>query len=110
MTFFVSEAFKRGFLRRSDRRHVAGEVSGPVFVFSPDPSVFTRLQKKELRLFEADQVGKQEGNLSLVDFFFFSIDAMTSFSNKKERFSLVCVSMCGTSCVFPLMRNRPSEQ
>lgn len=69
--FRVRGVQTRGFLRRSDRRHVAGELSGPVFVFSPDPSVFTQLQKKELRLFEADQVGKQEGNLSLVDFFFF---------------------------------------
>lgn len=61
----------RGFLKRSDRRHVTGELSGSVFVFSPDPGVFTQLQKKEVRLFDAEQVGKQEGNLSLVDFFFF---------------------------------------
>lgn len=60
----------RNFLKRSDRRHVAGEFSGSLFVFSAVPGVFTQLQKKAARLFEADQVGKQEGNLSLVDFFF----------------------------------------
>lgn len=33
----------RDFLKRSDRRHVAGELSSCVFVFSPDPGVFTQL-------------------------------------------------------------------
>lgn len=60
-----------------------------MFVFFPGPGVFTQLQKKAVRLFEAGQDGKQEGNLSLGDFF--CIDGMTSFSNKKERFSLVWI-------------------
>lgn len=57
-----------------------------------------------MRLFEADQVGKKEGNLSLVDFFFL-IDGMTSFSNKKERFSLARI--CGWNKLRVSARDKP---